>query len=163
MVPTVAEALTNPNWKAAIRTEMDAHETNKTWPLVNLRMGRKLIRGKWVFASKQDAQGKAVRLKARWTAKGFTQIEGVDFHATFAPVARMSTLRVLISLALFFDADLQQLDFDTAYLNADISEEVYDDKSGRVCKLNKALYGTKQAANCWYKTLHATLTSLGWN
>jgi len=103
-----------------------------------------------------------VRNKARLLAQGYTQVEGIDFDETFAPVARLEAIRILLAYANHHDIILQQMDVKSAFLNGKIEEEVYvaqpqgfeDPKNpDKVFKLNKALYGLKQAPRAWYDTL----------
>ena len=107
---------------------------------------------KWIFSIKQKACGSVDRSKARLVAKGFTQSYGIDYHETFAPVAKVNTDRVLLSIAVNQDWPLFQLDVKNAFLNGDLIEEVHmdipggfetKDTQGKVCKLRKALYGLK--------------------
>ena len=96
---TLSEALGDKKWKQAMDAEMEALEKNGTWDLVNLLNGKKPVRCKWVYTIKYKADGSIERYKARLVAKGFTQTYGVDYMETFAPVAKMNTVRVILSLA----------------------------------------------------------------
>ena len=88
----------DPKWKAAMQEELGALEKNKTWEIVSLPPGKKAVGCKWVFTIKQTPEGKIDRYKARLVAKGYSQTYGIDYDETFAPVAKMSTIRMLISL-----------------------------------------------------------------
>ena len=94
------EALIDPNWTKAINEEMAALQKNSTWELVSLPEGKKTIGCKWVFSVKLNADGSINRFKARLVAKGYTQRYGVDYQETFAPVAKLDTIRILISIAV---------------------------------------------------------------
>ena len=103
-----------------------------------------------------------VRNKARLVAQGYTQVEGIDFDETFAPVARLEAIRILLAYANHHDIILYQMDVRSAFLNGKLEEEVYvaqppgfeDPKNpDKVFRLNKALYGLKQAPRAWYDTL----------
>jgi hypothetical protein len=162
------EAVSNPNWRNAIRSELDSLEKNKTWDIVKCPKGRKLITGKWVFALKQPPNGET-RYKARWVARGFSQRSGIDYTETFSPVIRHDSLRVLLALTASKQHELVQLDVETAYLNGDIEEEIYlvppqgytECPKGYCLRLLKCLYGLKQAGRQWYKKLTQKLTKMG--
>ena len=119
-----------------------------------------IIGTKWVFRNKQDEDGQVVRNKARLVAQGYTQVEGMDYGETYAPVARLESIRILLAYANHYDITLYQMDIKSAFLNGEIEEEVYvkqpfinPKKPNHVYKLHKALYGLKQAPRAWYKCL----------
>ena len=137
---------------------MSAVDMN-TWvviPRVSLPAGSNVITVKWVFKRKHDATGTPTEFKARMTPHGYKQIEGVDFFETYAQVGMYKTLRVLLSLASHSDLELEQLDVPSAFLNADLDEEIYMElpegfeQPGKVVRLIKALYGLKQGPRCWW-------------
>lgn len=108
--------------------------------------------------------------RARLVAKGFLQTAGIDYEETFAPLARLDSLRLLLALAARFDLEVHQIDIKSAYLNGNLDEELYMDqpegftvqgKEGKVCKLSQAIYGLKQAGRQWHAHLHDTLSMLG--
>ena len=141
---TVEEALTDPQWTKAIMEEMTALQKNRTWMLVLLPEGKRKVGCKWVFSIKHKADGSVERYKARLVAKGYTQTYGIDYQETFAPVAKLNTIRVLLSLAVNLDWPLHQFDVKNAFLHGDLEEEVYMDippgfktsvKDGCVCRL----------------------------
>lgn len=157
-------------WMNAMKDEMDSMASNQVWDLVELPDGIKTIGCKWVFKTKRDSLGNIERYKARLVAKGFTQREGIDYTETFSPVSKKDSLRVIMALVAHFDFELHQMDVKTAFLNGDLEEEVYmkqlegfSSKDGEhlVCKLNKSLYGLKQASRQWYKKFHEIITSFG--
>ncbi|RVW80368.1 Retrovirus-related Pol polyprotein from transposon TNT 1-94 [Vitis vinifera] len=123
----IQEAFKYPKWKAAVDEEVRALEKNGTWEITDLPRGKKPVGCKWIFTVKYKADGNVDRYKARLVAKGFTQSYGIDYQETFAPVAKLNTVRVLLSLAANLDWSLHQLDVKNAFLNGDLEEEVYMD------------------------------------
>ena len=105
--------------------EIAALQATGTWSLVPLPSHKQPIGCKWVYKIKLKADGTVERYKARLVAKGYNQIEGVDYQETFAPVAKMVTVRVLLSVAALHGWHLHQLDVNNAFLNGDLDEDVY--------------------------------------
>lgn len=139
---------------------------NNTWNLVELPEGRKAIKTKWIFKTKRDEKGNILRYKARYVAKGCAQKFGQDYVETFAPVVRYSTIRLLMALALKRGLKVDQMDAITAFLQGDLSEVIYveqpeyfTDGTNKVGKLNRAMYGLKQAGREWNRTLVNALKS----
>ena len=155
----IREALTHPRWKKAVQEEINALEKNETWTITELPAGKRTVGCKWIFTVKYKADGSVERLKARLVAKGFTQSYGIDYQETFAPVAKLNTIRILLSVAVNLDWCLHQLDIKNAFLNGDLEEEVFMEvppgldlnlAGGKVCKLKKSLYGLKQSPRAWF-------------
>ena len=126
---------------------------------------------RWVFTVKHKADGSVERYKARLVAKGYTQTYGVDYQETFAPVAKMNSVRILLSLAANKDWPLHQFDVKNAFLHGGLEEEVYmdvppgfeDSKSaGKVCKLKKSLYGLKQSPRAWFERFTQAMLRWGY-
>ena len=126
----------------------------------------------WVFRNKLDENGTIVRNKARLVAKGYSQEEGIDYDETYAPVARLEAIRILLAFACFNNFKLYQMDVKSAFLNGFINEEVYVEQPpgfenpyfpDHVFKLSKAFYGLKQAPRAWYERLSKFLTEKGFN
>jgi hypothetical protein len=164
------EASKVPSWKHAMDEELKAIESNGTWTLVTQPPNHKPIGLKWVYKLKKDTQGAVVKHKARLVAKGYVQRQGVDYEEVFAPVARLETVRLLLALAAQGDWKVHHMDVKSAFLNGDLTEEVYVEqpigyeKKGeeeKVYKLKKALYGLKQAPRAWNSKLDQCLVSLG--
>jgi hypothetical protein len=114
------EAKNDPKWHQAMLEELGALEKNKTWDLVKLPIGKKVVSCKWVFTVKQTPEGKVERYKARLVSRGYSQTYGIDYDETFAPVAKMSTVRLLISCAVNFGWPLHQLYVKNAFLHGDL-------------------------------------------
>ena len=153
-------------WTAACQAELAV--LSKTWKFVDRPKDRKPIGCRWVFKRKRGADGQVIKHKARLVAKGFTQVPGLDFNESFAPVARAATLRTLLAMATVNDWDLENSDISNAYLNAPLKETIYmeqpegfNDGTGRVIQLNYSLYGLVQAGHNWNDTLNKWITSLG--
>jgi hypothetical protein len=107
---TVLEALSRPGWRQAMIDEMTALESNKTWTLVPSPSEKSIVGCRWVFAIKVGPDGQVDRLKARLVAKGYTQIFGLDYGDTFSPVAKMTSVRLFLSMAAMRNWPLHQLD-----------------------------------------------------
>ena len=122
---SLSEVLSDKKWKQAIDAEMEVLEKNNTWDVVALPNGKKPVGCKWVYTIKYKADGSIERYKARLVAKGFTQTYGVDYMETFALVAKMNTVRMILSLAANYDWNLQQFDVKNAFLHEEIEEEIY--------------------------------------
>jgi hypothetical protein len=128
-----------------------------------------IITPRWVFRRKFE-NGALVKHKARLVARGFTQISGIDYNEAhlYAPVMRLESFRVLLSIAAWFDLDLQQFDVSAAYLHGEIDGEVYmepppgHEDGDSVWKLLKGLYGLKQAGRIWHERLKADMEELGY-
>ncbi|CAL2239795.1 unnamed protein product [Prunus armeniaca] len=125
--PKLQDALSNPKWMDALNFEMDALIKNKIWDLVPLPRGKKVVGCKWVFTLKHKVDGSIDRYKARLVTKGYTQTYGVDYLETFAPVAKLNTVCVLLSLAANRDWPLLQFDVKNVFLHGDLKEEIYMD------------------------------------
>lgn len=167
---TYIEAAAMQEWINAMIAELESIMKNKTWELVEKPAGVKPIGLKWIYKIKRKADRTVVKYKARLVAKGYVQQQGIDFEEVFAPVARIETIRLLISLAASNGWEIHHLDVKTAFLNGDLCEEVYVtqpegfEKKGqenRVYKLSKALYGLRQAPRAWNLKLDNTLKEIG--
>lgn len=121
----IKEALDDPNWKLEVLDELNALKKNETCEVVSLPHDKKKVGCKWVFTIKCKANGSVKRYKARLAAKGFTQTYGIDYQETFAQVAKLNSIRVLLSLVANFNWHLHQLDVKNAFLNGELEEEVF--------------------------------------
>ena len=122
------EAVGNVNWEKAMDEEMVALYGNETWDLVPLPEGKNTIGCKWVYKVKRNSDGNISRYKARLVAKGYAQTHGIDYEETFAPVAKMATVRSVIAVAAAKGWFLHQMDVKNAFLHGDLQEEVYMDQ-----------------------------------
>ena len=151
-------------WQEAMDTEMNALTDNDTFELVPQPKDREVVGAKWVYAIKTDQNG-TEKYKARFVAKGYSQVQDIDYQETFAPTARMSTVRTLLQRTVQQDMIVHQMDVKTAYLNAPIDCEIYikqpegfeqvgENGETLVWKLKKSLYGLKQSGRNWNNLLH---------
>ncbi|GJY25138.1 retrovirus-related pol polyprotein from transposon TNT 1-94 [Tanacetum coccineum] len=150
----VNEVLEDKSWVVAIQEELNQFVANDVWELVPLPISQSVIGTKWVFRNKLDENGIVSRNKARLVSQGYNQQEGIDYDETYASVARLESIRILLAIACENDFKLYQMDVKGAFLNGFINEEVYVaqppgfidfQKPNYVYKLKKALYGLKQA------------------
>ncbi|RVW83945.1 Retrovirus-related Pol polyprotein from transposon TNT 1-94 [Vitis vinifera] len=122
---SVQEALADPRWKAAMNEEMKSLQKNETWELVECPPGKKPVGCRWIYTVKYKADGSIERFKARLVAKGYTQTYGIDYTETFAPIAKINTIRVLLSLAANLDWPLQQFDVKMPFCMASYLKKYY--------------------------------------
>jgi len=150
--------------------ELHQFTRNDVWTLVPHPAEHNIIGTKWIFKNKTDKHGTMIRNKARLVAQGYTQIEGVDFDETFSLVARLESIRILLSIACHLGFKLYQMDVKSAFLNGFLQEEVYVEQPKgfqdphhphHVYKLKKALYGLKQAPRAWNERLTTYLLAKG--
>ncbi|KAI3672658.1 hypothetical protein L6452_38755 [Arctium lappa] len=165
-----SEALEDPDWIIAMQEELNQFDALKVWRLVPRPKGKSVIGTKWIFKNKKDKDGIVVRNKARLVANGYRQEEGIDYDETFAPVARLETIRMFLAIAAYRNFTIYQMDVKTTFLNGKLKEEVYvsqsegfvdKDRPDYVYFLDKALYGLKQAPRAWYDEFSAFLVKSG--
>jgi len=162
-----------PKWEEAIDKELVALRDARTWSIVERPEKVNIVGCKWVFRIKRNADGEIDKYKARLVAKGYSQVHGVDYYDTYAPVARLASLRTILAIAARNDWNIDVFDFHSAFLNGklDADELIYMelppglnvDKKFKhpVAQLHVALYGSKQGALKWYQELCRLLHSLG--
>ena len=164
-----AEASRHDCWIKAMKAELQALQTNNTWRLTLLPPHKTAIGCRWIYKIKYRADGSIERYKACLVAKGYTQMEGLDYLDTFSPVAKLTTVRVLLALAAQNQWHLRKLDVNNAFLHGELEEEVYMqippglavENPKLVCRLQRSLYGLKQANRQWFTKLSSFLVSHG--
>lgn len=161
--------MTDVGWRHAMQTKIRALEDNGTWTMEKLPPGKRALGSQWVYKIKYNSDGSVERLKARLVVFGNHQIAGIDYNETFAPVAKMVTVRAFLAIAASKNWELHQMDVHNAFLHGDLNEEVYmklppgfgSSQPDMVCRLRKSLYGLKQAPRCWFAKLVTALKEYG--
>ena len=163
---SVEEALQDDQWCIAMQEELNQFERNEVWELIPRDESHQIIGTKWVFKNKLDEDGNITKNKARLVAKGYIQEEGINYNETYAPVARLEVIQLLLAYASLMKFKLYQMDVKSAFLNGFIKEDVYVEQPpgfedykfpNHIYKLKKALYGLKQAPRSWYERLSTFL------
>ena len=166
----VEEAFQDESWVEAMHDELLQFQRNDVWTLVPRLESEHIIGTKWIFDNKTDEEGNIICNKARLVTQGYSQMEEVDYDETFAPIARMESIRILLALACHLRFKLYQMDVKTAFLNGLLKEDVYVAQPKRfidphfpdyVLYLKKAFYRLKQAPRAWYDRLTQYLVSHG--
>ena len=168
------------DWFNATEAELTQIEKLNTWDIVDAPKDANVVKSRYVFRYKRDAAGNVIKYKAQLVAKGYTQVYGVDYYETFAPVVKHTTLRALLSIAAKRGSTIHQADVKNAYLNAKLKETIYMELPPHysqfrnltetaktyhrpVCKLKKSLYGTKQGTREWYQKVRKVFGELKYN
>ena len=169
---SMSQALSGPDadeWRKAAEEEYQSLLDHDTWDLVEPPPHRSIVGSKWIFKTKYDGDGQVDRHKCRLVAQGFSQKEGLDYTETFAPVARLGTIRALIALGVHRNMQMHQMDVKTAFLNGKLKEDIFmrqpegfiePGKEHLVCHLKRSIYGLKQSPRCWYEELYIHLANL---
>jgi hypothetical protein len=168
---TYKEAMSCPDatqWQIACAEELDIFRQMKLYEIVDKPTNRKVVDSKWVFQLKRGPDGEIEKHKARVVAKGFTQIKGLDYDETFAPIVKFTSICILLAITAHNDLEIHQIDIKTAFLNGEIKEEIYLEpppganvNKALIWRLLKPLYGLKQAERQWYQKVHAKFTAIG--
>ena len=155
------------DWIGAIKKELDSFDRKQVWkPIACVPAHKKALDTKWVFKHKDSIPGVRDEVyKARLVVKGFQQVPGVDFTETYSPVARDTTIRMFLAAAVHQQWKIEQIDIETAFLNAPLEEDIYVKapsgyNGSDFLKLNKAVYGLLQAPRQWMKSLASALSSI---
>ena len=139
-------------WLKAMNSEMDSMYTNQVWTLIDPPIGCK-----WIFKKKTDMEGNVITYKARLVAKGYRQKQGISYDETFSLVAMLKSIRILLAIVAHYDYEIWKMDVKTALLNGNLTGEVYmtqpegfiSGSGSKVCKLQRSIYGLKQASRSW--------------
>lgn len=155
-------------WRSAIASEISSLNENETWEVVERPENAKLLGSRWVFKKVKEEPNGGLKYKARLVARGFQQKEGIDFRETYAPVARLPMVRVVLAMAAQFNLQTRHLDVTTAFLYGHLKETVYlrtpdgvQIPNGKVIKLKRSLYGLKQSPRCWNDRFNEFIIKLG--
>ena len=155
----VEEALQDENSVESMHEKLNQFVMNDVWELAPRPEGVHVIGTKWIFKNKIDEDGEIIGNKSQLVAQGYTQVEEVDFDESFAPVAKLKSIRILMSIACIMNFKLYQMDVKCAFLNGYLNEEVFVEQPksfedshfpDHVPRLKKELYGLKQAPRAWY-------------
>ena len=168
---TYSEAVNDSNskkWREAMDSEIQSMHQNQVWYLVDPPEGIVPIGCKWIFKKKIGADGQIDTFKARLVAKGYRQRQGVDYDEIFSPVAMIKSIRILLAIAAHYDYEVWQMDVKTTFLNGNLEEEVYmiqpegytsKEFPEKVCRLQRSIYGLKQASRSWNMRFDETIRS----
>jgi hypothetical protein len=166
------EATSHPVWRDVIMEEYQSIMKNDVWDIVSRPEGKSVVTSKWIYKIKHIVDKSIERHKMRFVARGFSQVEGIDYEETFSPVAQYASIQMIIAPVASMGWRVHQMDAKTTFLNGEIEEEVYieqpdgfviHEKESHVCRLKKALYGLKQAPRAWYERIDGHMMSLGFN
>jgi hypothetical protein len=155
-------------WQETIQEELRSLQANGTWKEVIPPPGANLVSMEWVFTIKMMVDGSIERFKARLVAPGFSQAYGLDYDETFAPIVRMDTLRLFLTIIAFEDLECWHLDIKNAFTESELKEKIFFQpppgvkvRPGYVHHALRSLYGLKQAASDWHELIKAELIKWG--
>ena len=157
-------------WVAACGAEVASLIENGVYEVVDRPFGKPVITSKWVFKKKRGLSGKVEKYKVRLVARGFMQEEEVDYTETYSPTLRFESIRMMVVAAASGELHMEQMDVTTAFLHAELEEEVYleipegmfeKELPGKVICLLKALYGLKQSPRMWNLHIDKVLSEFG--
>ena len=155
-----------------MKSELESMYSNNVWTLMDLPQGVKPIGCKWVYKRNKGVDGKVETYKARLVAKGYSQKSGFDYEETFSPVAMIKSIRILLSIAAYYDYEIWKMNVKTAFLNGYLEENIYmmqadgfitEGQEHTVCKLHKSIYGLKQASRSWNKRFDQVIKCFGFD
>ena len=149
----------------AMDREMESMYSNSVWSLVEAPKGVKPIGCKWIYKRKRRPDGKVETFKYRFVAKGYTQNEGIDYEETFSPVAMLKSIRILLVVATSLDYEIWKIDVKTTFLKGSLEEDIYiqqlEGQEHMACKLQRSIYGLKQASRTWNIRFDQAITLYG--
>lgn len=167
---TYTDASKHFEWRRAMAEEFSALQKQGTWELVPPPSNGSILGSKWTYRTKHNSDGSIARHKARLVAQGNQQEFSLNYRDTFSPVAKLPTIRIMLTIALFYKWKIHQLDVANAFLHGDINELVYrrqpkgfedSNNPNHVCRLRKAIYDLWQAPRQWYTTFTKFLLQIG--
>jgi hypothetical protein len=153
-----------------MKSEMQSMYDNQVWTLVDPPEGCKVIDNKWCYKKKTDMDGNVHTFKSRLVVKGYRQVHGIDYDETFSPVVMIKSIRILLAIAAYYDYEIWQMDVKTAFLNGNLLEDVYmtqpegfvdPTNPSKVCKLQRSIYGLKQASRSWNRRFDERIKEFG--
>jgi hypothetical protein len=159
-------------WQDSMTKEYQSILKNDVWDIVPRPKGKFVVTSKWIYKIKHAVDRSIEKYKSRFVARGFSQVEGLDYDDTFSRVAQYTSIRSIIALVASMGWKLHQMDVKTTFLNGEIEEEVYIEQPegfvihneiSHVCRLNKSLYGLNKAPRAWYEKMDGFLMSLGFS
>jgi hypothetical protein len=168
--PTLKEAMNSPDaagFMKAMETELDTLIKMEAFIIVDKEKWMNVVTSVWAFKRKRYPDGSIRKLKARICARGFEQIEGVDYFETFAPVVQWMTVRVVLIMTILLNLENKQIDYTAAFLQAPLDHDVYVEMpklfqvDGKVWKLQRAIYGLKDAPRAYFIHTKNKLEELG--
>jgi hypothetical protein len=164
------EVVKDPTWVDAMVEEYDSIIKKSVWDIVLRPIDKSVVGSRWIYKVNQAVDGSVEKYKARFVAQGFSQIKGIDYGETFAPITRYSSVRSILALSAQMGWRIHQMDVKIVFLNGIIEEEVYIeqpegfetfDRESHVCRLERELYGLQQAPRAWYTRIDSYFTGLG--
>jgi len=169
---TFKEAYKHECWMEAMKVEYEALMKNKTWDLVPYPNEKNVIGNEWIYKVKFNSVGDIEKYKTRLVAKCFAKKYNIDYEETFAPMAKMPIVRIILALSAAQGWKVFQLDVKSAFLNGDLDVEIFinqpegfivEGKESFVCKLKKSLYGINQAPRAWYINILGYFVDIGFS
>jgi hypothetical protein len=168
---TFAKASGHPDWDTTMNEEYHFFMENNTWNIFPLTKGRKIVICKWFYITKYASDGSVDRHKDRLVAKGFSQVEGIDYNETFSPIDKMNSILLVLSLVASHKSKVHKMDVKFSLFHGYLQEKIYMEQplgyvqndSILVCHLKKSLYGIKKSPRAWYAKMDNFLIETGFS